>query len=95
MPSKILGMMASGKPSIITGNKDSEVAKIFKENNLSGFFSENNSKEVIDYLKEIKKEKNIASQIGERAKHFVLDNFSENTILENFEAKINSIIEEK
>lgn len=95
MPSKILGMMASGKPSIITGNKDSEVAKIFKENNLSGFFSENNAKQVVDYLQEIKKEKNIASQIGERAKHFVLDNFSENTILENFEAKINSIIEEK
>ena len=32
MPSKILGMMASGKPSVITGNKDSEVAKNFKEN---------------------------------------------------------------
>ena len=92
MPSKILGMMASGKPSIITGNKDSEVAKIFKENNLSGFFSENNTKQVVDYLLEIKKEKNIAFQIGEKAKHFVLENFSENTILENFEAKIKEII---
>lgn len=95
MPSKILGMMASGKPSIITGNKDSEVAKIFKENNLSGFFSENNTKQVIDYLLEIKNEKNIALQIGEKAKHFVIDNFSENTILENFEAKVNEIISKK
>lgn len=95
MPSKILGMMASGKPSIITGNKDSEVAKIFKENNLSGFFSENNTKQVVDYLLKIKKEKNIASQIGEKAKHFVLENFSENTILENFEAKVSAIIKEK
>ena len=92
MPSKILGMMASGKPSIITGNKDSEVAKIFKENNLSGFFSENDTKQVVDYLLERKKEKNIASLVGEKAKHFVLENFSENTILENFEAKIKEII---
>jgi colanic acid biosynthesis glycosyl transferase WcaI len=65
-------MMVSGKPSIITGNKDSEVAKNFKENNFSGFFSENNTKQVVDYLLEIKKDKNIASQIGEKAKHFVL-----------------------
>ena len=92
MPSKILGMMASGKPSIITGNKDSEVAKNFNENNLSGFFSENNTKQVVDYLLEIKKDENIASQIGEKTKHFVLENFSENTILENFEAKIKEII---
>jgi colanic acid biosynthesis glycosyl transferase WcaI len=92
MPSKILGMMASGKPSVITGNKYSELAKNFKENNLSGFFSENNTKQVVDYLLEIKKDKNIASQIGEKAKHFVLENFSENTILENFEAKIKEII---
>ena len=92
MPSKILGMMASGKPSVITGNKYSELAKNFKENNLSGFFSENNTKQVVDYLLEIKKDKNIASQIGEKAKHFVLENFSKNTILENFEAKIKEII---
>ena len=92
MPSKILGMMASGKPSIITGNKNSEVAKIFKENNLNGFFSGNNTKQVVDYLLEIKRKKEIAFQIGEKAKHFVLENFSENTILENFESKVSEII---
>jgi colanic acid biosynthesis glycosyl transferase WcaI len=92
MPSKILGMMASGKPSIITGNKNSEVAKIFKENNLNGFFSGNNTKQVVDYLLEIKRKKEIAFQIGEKAKHFVLENFSENTILENFETKVSEII---
>jgi colanic acid biosynthesis glycosyl transferase WcaI len=95
MPSKILGMMASGKPSIITGNKNSEVAKIFKENKLEGFFSENDSKSIIDYLLKIKSEKNLASQIGEKAKHFVLENFSETTILECFEAKLNEIIKVK
>jgi hypothetical protein len=35
-------MMARVKPSIITGNENSEVAKIFKENNINGFFSGNN-----------------------------------------------------
>ncbi len=95
MPSKILGMMASSKPSIITGSKNSEVAKIFKENQISGFFSENNTKQVVDYLLEIKKEKNLANEIGQKAQHFVMKKFSEKNILENFELKVNEVINKK
>ena len=92
MPSKILGMMASGKPSIITGNKNSEVAKLFNNNNIKGFFFDNDVDSIVNFVFELKDNKSIASQYGHKAKHFVLENFSEKTILENFETKIEEII---
>ncbi len=38
MPSKVLGMMASAKPSIIIGHKDSEINSTFKTTDAGSFF---------------------------------------------------------
>lgn len=38
MPSKVLGMMASAKPSIIIGNNESEVKTIFETSEGGDFF---------------------------------------------------------
>lgn len=92
MPSKILGMMASGKPSVITGNKNSEVSKIFKENQLEGYFYSDEVEPVLNFIKLQKNNKNNFFPNNEKAKNYVLQNFSEDKILEKFEEKIKQII---
>lgn len=94
MPSKILGMMASGKPSIITGNKNSEVAKLFKENGINGFFSESNVETISAYLNMLIENKKNALEIGNKSKEFVINQFSEELILKQFERKIKNILNE-
>lgn len=92
MPSKILGMMASGKPSIITGNKHSEVSRIFQENKLDGYFSSDEMNPILNFIRKIKldKENNIAC--NEEAKKYVVENFSEEKILDMFEIEISKLL---
>jgi colanic acid biosynthesis glycosyl transferase WcaI len=92
MPSKILGMMASGKPSIITGNKQSEVSRIFKDNHLEGFFSTNDLNPIVNYIKKSKTDKESKMAANEKAKNYVLEQFSEDKILNNFERKIDQLL---
>jgi colanic acid biosynthesis glycosyl transferase WcaI len=86
MPSKILGMMASGKPSFVTGHEESEVKYNFEISNGGFYFySENKLSQIIkkiDYLIE-SPEKSI--EIGNNARKFIIDKFSMETILTNFE----------
>lgn len=92
MPSKILGMMASGKPSIITGNKHSEVSKIFIENDLEGYFSTNDVESILKYIRLVKTNKENGLLNNLKAKNYILEKFSEDTILEKFENEIHKII---
>ena len=93
MPSKILGMMASGKPSIITGNKDSEVSRIFTTNQIDGYFHRNEIEPILNYIKKQQNNKTALLNYDEKAKNYVLDNFSEENILKNFEAKIKEVLD--
>ena len=92
MPSKILGMMASGKPSIITGNKHSEVSKIFTDNNLDGYFNTNDVEPILKFIRIVKANKENGMSNNLNAKHYILENFSEENILEKFETEIQKII---
>ena len=92
MPSKILGMMASGKPSIITGNKNSEVAKIFTENEIDGYFYSDEIDPILNFIKNQKDNKTSFLPYSEKAKNYVLESFSEEKILEKFEVKIKILI---
>jgi colanic acid biosynthesis glycosyl transferase WcaI len=92
MPSKILGMMASGKPSIITGNKNSEVSKIFNENNIDGYFYSDDIEPILNFIKNKKMNKENNSTDNENAKEYVFEKFSEEKILENFEKEIQKVL---
>lgn len=92
MPSKILGMMASGKPSIITGNKNSEVSKIFTENKIDGYFYSNEIEPILNFIRNQKSNKKNSLSNNEIAKKYVLENFSEEKILEKFEEKIKKVL---
>ncbi len=89
MPSKILGMMGSAKPSIITGHKHSEVKTIIQDSK-GGFYIDNNILEtLIKTVYQLKNDKKLCLQIGENAKEFVFKNFSKEKIFNN----LNKIIQ--
>ncbi|WP_309640586.1 glycosyltransferase family 4 protein [Flavobacterium sp.] len=89
MPSKILGMMASAKPSVISGNTLSEVSKIINQSNCGYYFSDNNPKSIYDCILRLKEEQG-ENSIGQNARAFVTTTFSEQQILNDFYNKIES-----
>lgn len=92
MPSKILGMMASNKPSIITGNINSEVYKVIQESN-GGFYFENNDTQLIyNKIIELKNNPDLCISAGINARKYILENFSETSILNNFQIEIKSLL---
>ncbi|MBL85408.1 MAG: colanic acid biosynthesis glycosyltransferase WcaI [Winogradskyella sp.] len=92
MPSKILGMMGSGKPSLVTGNMESEVKQIFDKSSAGFYFSNNQIDEMEKTVLELKENKSLQKQLGESAKNFVIDNYSKHVVLDNFIKEINSLL---
>lgn len=92
MPSKILGMMASQKPSIITGSKSSEVLTIVEKSKGGYYFSENNCELIYQQIIELKNNSFLCNEIGLNARNYILNQFSEEKILEKFTEKINQFL---
>jgi colanic acid biosynthesis glycosyl transferase WcaI len=92
MPSKILGMMASKKPSIVSGSKNSEVLTIINKSGGGFYFSENDVREVYKTILKLKNNSSLCEDIGQKARNYVLKNFSEKQILEGFNSKIKSVL---
>lgn len=93
MPSKILGMMASAKPSIVTGYKNTEV-RINFEISKGGFFFYDNHKmdQIIETIKELMNNPIESKQIGINARKFVIENYSVESVLEQFQEDIERIV---
>ena len=92
MPSKILGMMASNKPSIISGNKNSEVLTIINQSQGGFYFSENDTLEVYETILLLKNDPIISKTIGDKARSYIISKFAENKILEDFKNKIKAVL---
>lgn len=84
MPSKLLAMMASKKPSLVTGNLESEVAKILIDSNGGKYFSNQQMQEMINFVLELKGNKDLAVNYGENARNFIGAKFDYHTILNQF-----------
>ncbi len=91
MPSKLLGMMASGKPSLITGNLNSEIAKFINNSTKGVFFEKNDIKKIINLINQIKKDKKFINSDNRKV---IKNNFSKDIILSNFKRKIEKILED-
>lgn len=92
MPSKLLGMMASAKPSIVTGNINSEVAKIFKEVGEGYFFDTEDFSMVVQCLNNFISNQNKTMLIEKSTREYVVKHFSSTNVLYNFEKKIEEIL---
>lgn len=84
MPSKILGMMASAKPSIVTGNLKSEVATVFKDSNGGFYFDGKSMKNLINQIILLKDDKQMCLELGQNAKAYVKEKYSKDIVLNKF-----------
>jgi len=84
MPSKLLGMMASGKPSIVTGNMKSEVATVLAESSGGYYFEAKSLQEIIDCVNILSEDENLCKTMGANAKKYVQEKFSQQEVLDKF-----------
>lgn len=84
MPSKLLGMMASRKPSIVTGNLKSEVATVLKESKGGYYFDGNSTEEIIEVINKLTNNYDLSSKLGTNAKNYIKSKFSQEEVLGNF-----------
>ena len=92
MPSKILGMMASAKPSIVTGHEESEVKYNF-EISKGGFYFHDEIKleKTIEKIKNLIEFPQESKETGENAREFIIEKFSMDKILSIFNGNIKKI----
>lgn len=90
MPSKILGMMASGRPSIIIGNKNSEVKKTM-EDSKGGLYFNHYSKAIINKIEQLTTNPSKRLQMGGSARNYVISNFSSQEIFEKVLNKMKTL----
>ncbi|WP_229719316.1 WcaI family glycosyltransferase [Winogradskyella schleiferi] len=90
MPSKVLGMMASAKPSIIIGNPESEVKSIFEASSAGMYYSEY-TVEIVNGLRLLTSDKEKMRNRGEKTRNFVIENFSKEKILSNMLEQLNKL----
>lgn len=93
MPSKLLGMMASAVPSIVTGNIQSEVAKVFKESDGGYFFDSDDIDGVVETIMRLSKNNDLSKMIGENARAYTYQHFSSSKVLSNFANKVQKVID--
>ena len=92
MPSKILGMMASQKPSVIAGNEKSEVAKIIKKSKGGYYFENTETDQMLEAIRKLKTDSKLREVTGQNARQYVQKNFDSQKILENFVQKITGLL---
>lgn len=92
MPSKLLGMMASEKPSFVVGNKNSEVKLILEKSQGGIYLSTNDVKLINRKLLELANNKEKQKILGANARRYVIENFSKNKVLNRFLGKLNEVL---
>jgi colanic acid biosynthesis glycosyl transferase WcaI len=91
MPSKLLGMMASKVPCIVTGHEKSEISKILTSD--TGIYLYNPTASLVsEKIIELSQEKEKSKILGENARTKIIEMFSKTKVLNNFNEKINAIL---
>lgn len=91
MPSKILAMMASQKPSLITGNLNSEVATIIEKSKGGAYFYSSDLRKVTDFVETVEKDINLRNEYGINARKYVSEHFSKKEILKQFKKTLDNL----
>lgn len=91
MPSKILAMMASQKPSLITGSLNSVVATIIKNSKAGAYFYSTDLKKVTSFVATLEKDISLGKQYGLNARNYVSEHFSKEEILKQIKKTLESL----
>ena len=92
MPSKLLGMMASGVPSIVTGNLQSEAAKVYEKSKGGYFYDSEAFEDVVESINTLSLDRSLCDTIGKDARRYITEHFSAEQVLQSFSKKIDSLI---
>ena len=92
MPSKLLGMMASAVPSVVTGSLASEVAKVFDISKGGYFYDSLCFTEVVNAIEELSSHNELSNTMGKNARSHIIEHFSASKVLANFESKVTEMI---
>jgi len=92
MPSKLLGMMASARPSVVTGSVESEVAKVFDKSEGGYFYDSTSFDDVVNAIETLTTDKKKAIEMGDNARQYIVSHFSASKVLSSFESKVKEII---
>jgi colanic acid biosynthesis glycosyl transferase WcaI len=84
MPSKLLGMMASARPSLILGNSASEVKTVLNNANAGLYFSNPDVQQAVDQLELWRQDSTLRNTMGKEAREYVIQHFSRKEILSNW-----------
>jgi colanic acid biosynthesis glycosyl transferase WcaI len=84
MPSKVLGMMASSRPSIVTGHADAEVGAVLNDSRGGYYVDENNAETILGKLEMLKNDFQMAQTMGVNARGYVLEMYAKKPILNAF-----------
>jgi colanic acid biosynthesis glycosyl transferase WcaI len=93
MPSKILAMMGSQKPSLITGSLESEVFTIMNQSKAGGYYDAKNINDILSLVKQIMEDKTLSEKYGKNARNYVSLNFSKKEVLEKFKTTFINLID--
>lgn len=92
MPSKILAMMASERPSLIMGNLKSEVSTIINKSNAGKYLDSNKLADALSFVNSLKSNNVLCNKFGADARIFASINYSKNEILNQFKSTLRNIL---
>lgn len=92
MPSKLLGMMASAVPSLVTGNLDSEVNKVMTKSKGGVFLDSNDFEGLVDNILQFQNDPILKNKTGAKAREYIISEFSSQNVLNKYYKTILSLI---
>ncbi|AZQ43116.1 WcaI family glycosyltransferase [Nonlabens ponticola] len=81
MPSKLLGMMASARPSLVVGNKLSEVKTVIEDAQAGVYMTNYNVDKAIEIMQQWQADQQSQEKLGRSAREYVVANFGKDQIL--------------
>ncbi len=92
MPSKLLGMMASARPSLVTGNLKSEVSFVLQQSQGGKFIDSRDFNSVVKYIENLLEDNVLCNDTGKNARNYVMKKFSKTEILNKFRENVEEIL---
>ena len=91
MPSKLLGMMASGKPVVAMAAPDTEIWNVMQGRGL--VVPPEDSRALADAIKQLGADAALGSRLGAAARAFVEENLERDKVLSAFEAELVALVD--